>query len=403
MTTADDPARAEPTAPAVGVVVVAAGSGTRLGQPEPKAFVAVAGRTLLDRSLDAVFALAEPASVVIVAPASHLDQARAIALHAAGAARAHVTVVPGGATRQQSVMAGIAALPESTEVLLVHDAARALQTVTVFDRVIARVRAEGVGVVPALAVVDTIARRDADDRVLEPVDRSDLAAIQTPQGFPFALYRRAIGEAAADHTDDTSVHRAAGHPVVVVEGDARGFKITTPWDLRRAEQLVGSDRPALRTGIGIDVHAYDEAAPLWLGGLHWPDEPGLAGHSDGDAISHAICDALLSAAGLGDIGSRFGVDDPRFADARGEVFVAATLELVREAGFDVVNVAVQIVARRPRFAPRRAEVEALLTRLVGAPVSVAATTSDGLGFTGRGDGVAAVATCLLAASADPRR
>lgn len=403
MTTADDPARAEPPAPAVGVVVVAAGSGTRLGQPEPKAFVTVAGRTLLDRSLDAVFALPEPASVVIVAPASHLEQARAIALHAAGAARDHVTVVAGGHTRQQSVLAGIAALPDTTEVLLVHDAARALQTVEVFDRVIARVRSEGVGVVPALAVVDTIARRDADDRVLEPVDRSDLAAVQTPQGFPFALYRAAIGEAAADHTDDTSVHRAAGHPVVVVDGDARGFKITTPWDLRRAEQLVGADRPALRTGIGIDVHAYDESAPLWLGGLHWPDEPGLAGHSDGDAISHAICDALLSAAGLGDIGSRFGVDDPRFADARGEVFVTATLELVREAGFDVVNVAVQIVARRPRFAPRRAEVEALLTRLVGAPVSVAATTSDGLGFTGRGDGVAAVATCLLAATANPRR
>ena len=402
MTTADDPARAEPPAPAVGVVVVAAGSGTRLGQPEPKAFVPVGGRTLLDRSLDAVFALAEPASVVVVAPASHLETARAIAERAAGAARDHVAVVVGGSTRQQSVRAGLAALPEATELVLVHDAARALQTVEVFERVIARVRADGVGVVPALPVVDTIARRDADHRVLEPVDRSDLAAIQTPQGFPFALYRAAIDEAAADHTDDTSVHRAAGHPVVVVEGDARGFKVTTPWDLRRAEQLVGGDRPALRTGLGIDVHAYDESAPLWLGGLHWPDEPGLAGHSDGDAISHAICDALLSAAGLGDIGSRFGVDDPRFADARGEVFITATRELVREAGFDVVNVAVQVVARRPRFAPRRAEVEALLTRLVGAPVSVAATTTDGLGFTGRGEGVAAVATALLAASPAPR-
>lgn len=402
MTTADDPARAEPPAPAVGVVVVAAGSGTRLGQPQPKAFVTVGGRTLLDRSLDAVFALAEPASVVIVAPASHLQEATAIAAHAAGAARDHVRVVAGGSTRQQSVQAGLAALPEQTELVLIHDAARALQTPEVFERVIARVRADGVGVVPALAVVDTIARRDAEHRVLEPVDRSDLAAIQTPQGFPFALYRAAIAEAAADHTDDTSVHRAAGHPVVVVEGDARGFKITTPWDLRRAEQLVGGERPALRTGIGIDVHAYDESAPLWLGGLHWPDEPGLAGHSDGDAISHALCDALLSAAGLGDIGSRFGVDDPRFADARGEVFLVATRELVREAGFDIVNVAVQVVARRPRFAPRRAEVEALLTRIVGAPVSVAATTTDGLGFTGRGEGVAAIATALLAASADPR-
>lgn len=400
------------SAPAIGVIVVAAGSGTRLGHPEPKAFVTLAGRTLLERSLDAVFALAEPASIVVVAPASHLESARAIALHAAGAAREHVSVVAGGATRQRSVLAGMAALPESTRLVLVHDAARALQPVSVFERVIARLRADDattdarrdlVGVVPALPVVDSLARRDADDRVIEPVDRSDLAAVQTPQGFPFALYRAAIGDAAADHTDDTSVHRAAGHPVVVVEGDARGFKITTPWDLRRAEQLVGDDRPALRTGIGIDVHAYDESAPLWLGGVHWPDEPGLAGHSDGDAISHAVCDALLSAAGLGDIGSRFGVDDPRFADARGEVFLSATLELVREAGFDVVNVAVQVVAKRPRFAPRRAEVEALLTRVLGAPVSVAATTTDGLGFAGRGEGVAAVATCLLSVAADPRR
>jgi 2-C-methyl-D-erythritol 4-phosphate cytidylyltransferase / 2-C-methyl-D-erythritol 2,4-cyclodiphosphate synthase len=395
MATADDSAAAESADPVVGVVIVAAGSGTRLGQSEPKAFVTLAGRTLLERSLDAVFSLAEPASVVIVAPSSHLEIARVIAAHAAGSAHGHVTVVAGGATRQQSVRLGLAALTETTEVLLVHDAARALQTVSVFERVIARVRAGNVGVVPALAVIDTIARRDDADRVLESVDRSDLAAIQTPQGFPFALYRSAIEQASADHTDDAGVHRAAGHPVDIVEGDALGFKITTPWDLRRAEQLVGDPRPALRTGIGIDVHAYDATAPLWLGGLHWPDEPGLAGHSDGDAISHAICDALLAAAGLGDIGSRFGVDDPQFADARGEIFLTATLALVRESGFDVVNVAVQVVARTPRFTPRRAEVEAHLSRLIGAPVSVAATTSDGLGFTGRGEGVAAIATCLL--------
>ncbi|GAA1691329.1 bifunctional 2-C-methyl-D-erythritol 4-phosphate cytidylyltransferase/2-C-methyl-D-erythritol 2,4-cyclodiphosphate synthase [Microcella alkalica] len=394
------------TAPAVGIVIVAAGSGTRLGHPEPKAFVVVGGRSLLERALEASFSLSEPASIVVVAPASHRAGAEEIAMRVAGAARDSVRVVVGGATRQQSVGAGLAALPEGTREVLIHDAARALQPVAVFERVVARIRADGVGVVPALPVVDTIARRAADDRVVEPVDRADLAVVQTPQGFPFPLYRAALASAAADHTDDMGVHRAAGQPVVVVEGDARGFKITTPWDLRRAEQLLGAERPALRSGIGIDVHAYDERAPLWLGGLHWPEEPGLAGHSDGDAISHAMCDALLSAAGLGDIGSRFGVDDPRFADARGEVFVTATLGLVRAAGFEVVNVAVQIVARRPRFAPRRLEVEALLSRLVGAPVSVSATTSDGLGFTGRGEGVTAVATCLLVATpaaADPRR
>ncbi len=381
----------------LAVVVVAAGSGTRLGRAEPKAFVAVGGRTLLEHALDAVFSLTEPAQVIVVAPATHRDEARTIALRAAGPAKDAVSVVIGGDSRLASVRAGVAAVVDSVDTVLIHDAARAFTPVDVFERVIARVRADGVGVIPALPVVDTIARRAPDGAVVEQVDRAQLASIQTPQGFPLEHYRVALAAVApdAEHTDDASVHAAAGYPVVTVLGDDRAFKVTTPWDLRRAQQLVADDRPSLRTGIGIDVHAYDDAQPLWLGGLYWPDEPGLAGHSDGDAICHAICDALLSAAGLGDIGSRFGVDDPRFADARGEVFLAATLELLRDAGFDVLNVAVQVVAQRPRFAARRHEVEALLSRVLGAPVSVAATTSDGLGFTGRSEGVAAVATALI--------
>ncbi|GMA95833.1 2-C-methyl-D-erythritol 2,4-cyclodiphosphate synthase [Pseudolysinimonas kribbensis] len=151
----------------------------------------------------------------------------------------------------------------------------------------------------------------------------------------------------------------------------------------------------MRTGIGIDVHAYDDAAPLWLGGLYWPDQPGLAGHSDGDAVIHAVCDALLSAAGLGDIGGRFGSDDPRFAGARSELFLGDTLEAVAGAGFGVVNVAVQVIGDRPRISERRSEIEALLGGRIGAPVSVAGTTSDHLGFTGRGEGVAVIATALL--------
>ncbi len=383
--------------PSLGIVIVAAGSGTRLGHPEPKAFVSLAGRSLLERSLATVLSLAEPATVVVVAPASHRQQARDIAQRIGGAVRDHILVVEGGATRQASVARGIAALPAGLDAVLVHDAARALQPAAVFERVVARVREAAAGVIPVMPVIDTIARRDAEGRVVGQVDRSELAAVQTPQGFPAAAYRAALESATAEHTDDAGVFAAAGGEIVAVDGDAHGFKVTTPWDLRRAELLLESERPRLRTGIGIDVHAYDEAAPMWLGGLYWPDEPGLAGHSDGDAISHAVCDALLSAAGLGDIGSRFGVDDPRFADARGAVFLSATVELVRTAGFEIVNVAVQVVARRPRFSPRRHEVEALLTGLLRAPVSVAATTSDGLGFTGRGEGVTAVATALLSA------
>ncbi len=383
--------------PRLAIVVVAAGSGTRLGLAHPKAFVAVGGRTLLEHALDGVFAQSEPAQVVIVAPASHRGEALSIGHRVAGAARDALTVVTGGDSRAASVAAGLAAVAAGVDVVLIHDAARALTPPEVFTRVVQRVRADQVGVIPALPVVDTIARRDSAGTVLGQVDRSELAAIQTPQGFPLDAYRAAVAAIVpgAEHTDDASVFAAAGHPVVTVLGDDRAFKVTTPWDLRRAEQLVAGDHPSLRTGIGIDVHAYDDGRPLWLGGLYWPDEAGLAGHSDGDVISHAVCDALLSAAGLGDIGSRFGVDDPRFAEARGEVFLTATLELVNAAGFDVVNVAVQVVAQRPRFAARRHEVEALLTRTLGAPVSVAATTSDGLGFTGRAEGVAAIATAML--------
>lgn len=386
-----------PFSPRLAIIVVAAGSGTRLGLAKPKAFVPVGGRTLLELALEGVFAQPEAAQVVVVAPSSHRADATVIGQRVAGAARDALTVVVGGDSRAASVAAGLAAVVDGVEVVLIHDAARALTPPEVFTRVVERVRAENAGVIPAMPVVDTIARRDAAGAVVEQVDRSQLAAIQTPQGFPLESYRAAVAAIApgAEHTDDASVYAAAGHPVVTVPGDDRAFKVTTPWDLRRAEQLVAGDRPALRTGIGIDVHAYDESRALWLGGLYWPGEPGLAGHSDGDAISHAVCDALLSAAGLGDIGSRFGVDDPRFAEARGEVFLTATLELVRNAGFEIVNVAVQVVAQRPRFAARRHEVEALLTRTLGAPVSVAATTSDGLGFTGRAEGVAAVATALL--------
>lgn len=384
-------------APRLAVVVVAAGSGTRLGRAEPKAFVSVGGRTLLEHALDSVFAMPEAAHVVVVAPASHREEAVVIGRRSAGPARDSVSVVVGGDSRLSSVRAGVAAIAPGVEIVLVHDAARAFTPVDVFERVIARVRDGAGGVIPALPVVDTIARREPDGAVVEQVDRAQLASIQTPQGFPLDAYRAALASVQpdAEHTDDASVYASAGHPVVTVLGDDRAFKVTTPWDLRRAQQLVSDDRPSVRTGIGIDVHAYDDARPLWLGGLYWPDEPGLAGHSDGDAISHAVCDALLSAAGLGDIGSRFGVDDPRFSDARGEVFLTATLDLLRDAGFDVVNVAVQVVAQRPRFAARRHEVEALLSRVLGAPVSVAATTSDGLGFTGRAEGVAAIATALL--------
>ncbi len=377
--------------PTVGVVVVAAGMGARLGAGVPKAFVELRGRTLLERALEGVLGAERPAQVVVVAPASHLAAARAIAERLASE---YVSVVVGGDSRQASVAAGLAALHPAVEIVMVHDAARALAPSALFDRVTRAVESSGSGVVPSLPVSDTIKRIDADARVLATVDRSDLVHVQTPQGFPRAAFEAANTLAIVEYTDDAALFAAAGYTVSVTTGEAIAFKITTPWDLRRAENLLGATA-AMRTGVGIDVHAYDAAEPLWLGGLYWPDEVGLSGHSDGDALSHAICDALLSAAGLGDMGGRFGTADPQFAGAHGEVFLRATVALVVGAGYAIGNVSVQLVANTPRLGARRVEIEQHLSAVVGAPVSVSATTSDGLGFTGKGEGVAVVATALL--------
>ena len=376
------------------VVVVAAGSGSRLGQQDPKAFVSLGGRPILARALDSVFGMNRPAQGVVVAPADRLEDAERIARATAGAASALLSVVAGGATRQQSVAAGLAAIADMVTTVLVHDSARALAPAALLDAVAAAVEETGCGVAPGLAVTDTIKQTDDSGLVQRTVDRTRLVAVQTPQGFPREQLVAAYAQATEEFTDDAALFAAAGFPVTAIAGDPLAFKITTAWDLRRAEAIVGGSS-GIRTGVGIDVHAYDDSAPMWLGGLYWPDQPGLAGHSDGDAVCHAICDALLSAAGLGDLGGRFGTAEKRFENAHGDVFITETVRLVTGSGFSIGNVAVQIVANHPVLSSRRVEVETHLSLLVGAPVNVAATTSDGLGFTGNGEGVAVVATALI--------
>ena len=390
--------------PRVAIVVVAAGAGTRLGGEAPKAFVGIDRHSILRHALRGVFQAA-PAQVVVVAPPGREGDAETDALEAAGDRRDLVSVVAGGATRQASVAAGLAAVWPDVETVLVHDAARALTPAEVFDRVVAAVDEGATGIVPVLPVVDTIKRVDGA-RIAAGVDRSELAAAQTPQGFPRAVLEQAYAAATQEHTDDAALVSAAGVEVRTVAGDDRAFKITTRADLERAQRLVtpippttvGLDPapPAPRIGIGTDVHAFGGDGTLWLAGLEWPGEQALTGHSDGDAVAHAIVDALLSAAGLGDIGSRFGTAHAEYAGAHADVFLARTRALLGEAGWAVGNVSVQVQADRPRLAARRAEAEAALSAaLGGASVSVSATTTDGLGFTGRGDGVAAFAVALV--------
>ena len=394
----------------VAVVLVAAGRGERLGAGVPKAFALVSGQTLLEHSIRRIFDLSAINQIIIAAPSSHHDEALRLAQavatevdanqgNPAGASASKLAVVVGGDTRQQSISNALSAIAPETEVVLVHDSARALTPASVFERVIASVRDTGLATIPVMPIVDTI-KRVAGEIVLDTIDRQTLRIAQTPQGFQAFELLEAYKNATEDFTDDAALVQSVGATLRFVEGDAMALKVTTPDDLIIAESRLARDAGLpgeYRTGVGVDVHRFtqDPAKPLFLGGIVWPGERGLDGHSDGDAVAHAIVDALLAAAGMGDIGSNFGVDRPEFAGASGQVFLTATVAKLASAGFKVVNVSVQIVGNRPKVGPNRAATEAELSRLVAAPVTVGATTTDGLGFLGNTEGVAAVANALL--------
>ena len=376
----------------VAVILVAAGKGERLGAGTPKALVRVAGTTLLEHAISRAIGTKDLAQLVITATAGYLEQFLSLATpHIPSGIE--LVVLEGGETRQQSIALALGRVDKSAEVILVHDAARAFTPTEVFDRVVAEVSASGFGVVPVVAVHDTV-KRASGEEVLETVDRSELRAAQTPQGFPAQLLRDAYSSVTEEHTDDASLVQAFGHRVLSVAGDRMAMKVTTADDLILASHLVGGEQ---RTGIGTDTHRFSEEAdkPLYLGTILWDGERGLDGHSDGDALSHAIVDALLSAAGLGDIGSNFGVDRPEFTGANGKVFLEETLVKLHSHGFSVINVSAQIIGNRPKVAPMRALVEQALTAIIHAPVTISATTTDGLGFLGNTEGVAVVASALI--------
>jgi 2-C-methyl-D-erythritol 4-phosphate cytidylyltransferase / 2-C-methyl-D-erythritol 2,4-cyclodiphosphate synthase len=354
---------------------------------------------LLTHAIESIIALPELAQLIIAVPESHLIEATEIASDLVGDLEIYLDVVLGGETRQGSISNALAEIAHGVEIVLVHDAARALTPTSLFASVAESVRITKTSSLPVMRVVDTIKRIDADT-VLETVDREVLRSAQTPQGFLAAELIAAYASAEHEFTDDAALMQAAGHRILAVDGDERAFKITTAADLAAAELRFSGKPAGFRTGVGTDVHRFteDSEKPLYLGTIVWPGERGLDGHSDGDAVSHAIVDALLSAAGLGDIGSNFGVDRPEFSGANGKVFLEGALDLISGAGYRVENVAVQIIGNRPKVAPHREAVEGALESILGAPVSLGATTTDGLGFLGNTEGVAAVATALLAKS-----
>jgi 2-C-methyl-D-erythritol 4-phosphate cytidylyltransferase/2-C-methyl-D-erythritol 2,4-cyclodiphosphate synthase len=378
----------------IAVILVAAGDGARLGAGIPKALVKVGQFSILEHALENILEVANLAQIVV---ASHEDRVEEFStvVRAIVGNRVPVSFTPGGNSRQGSIGNALKEISASTDIVLVHDAARCFTPTAVFDKVAVAVSESGFGVVPVMPVADTI-KEVEQDVVLGTIDRTTLRVAQTPQGFRFDELSTAYKNATADFTDDASLMQSTGAVIRSVLGDALSFKITVPADLEYAELLL---KRALeqRTGIGTDVHRFapDATTPLYLGTILWPGEIGLEGHSDGDSIAHALVDSLLSAAGLGDIGSNFGVDRPEYSGANGSVFIQGALDLLHDAGWEVVNVSVQLIGNKPKMAPRRVEVESALSELVGAPVTVGATTTDGLGFLGSSEGVAAVATALI--------
>jgi 2-C-methyl-D-erythritol 4-phosphate cytidylyltransferase/2-C-methyl-D-erythritol 2,4-cyclodiphosphate synthase len=376
------------SSPSSAAIIAGAGMGHRLGADIPKALIQLDGITLIERAFAALSTVVD--EIVITAPAGYEEQFRQIVGESA-------KVITGGVLRSDSVNLALKALSPSVKYVLVHDAARALASSDLAARVLQELKSGNSAVIPVLNVVDTIKEVDRDGYVRSTPDRAALRAVQTPQGFELSVLRRAH-EASADATDDAALVEALGIKVKTIAGEARAMKITNPEDLAVAVTHLRNLDSQLRVGVGTDAHAFssDPNRQLWLGGILWSDVVGVDGHSDGDVAAHAICDALFSATGLGDLGSNFGTSDPKYAGASGVILLQETLARVSAAGFSIQNVAVQIVCNKPKIGSRRNEaISALSQALGGAPVSVTATSTDGLGFTGEGKGISAIATALV--------
>lgn len=368
----------------VTAVLVAAGRGTRAGDGPPKQFRSIAGRPVLVHAVAALKPLVDAIILVI-----HPDDDAAIA---ALPALANLTIVHGGATRRESVARGLAAV-DGDGVVLIHDAARPFLPADVVARLTQAIGAGASGAIPVLPVADSLVRAGVT------VDRAGLMRVQTPQAFRLEVLRAAhSGWRGGDEpTDDAAMVRALGHAIVEVEGDERLVKLTTAADFMLAEARLGAALVS-RTGMGFDVHRFGPGDHVWLCGLKVAHDRGLVGHSDADVGLHALVDAILGALGDGDIGSHFPPSDRRWKGAASHLFLTHAVDLVAARGGIIDHVDVTLICEQPKVGPHRAAMRARMAALLRVReerVSIKATTTEKLGFTGRGEGMAAQALATL--------
>lgn len=377
----------------VTALIVAAGSGQRLGGGLPKQYRRLGGKPILRRAVEALIRHPRVDAVRVVTGAGQEELALA-ALDGLDVGE----FVTGGKERSDSVRAGLDAVGEG--IVLVHDAARPFCPPEVVDRLL--VALEGAdGAVPVLPVADTLAK--GDRQLTGSVDRNRLHRVQTPQAVHVEDLLFAMDEAGTSSaTDESSVLTAAGLRVATVEGSPMLDKITTASDWERAEMMTASTMVS-RTGMGFDVHAFEGPGPIVMGGITIDHPKGLAGHSDADVVLHALTDALLGAAAMGDIGQHFPPSDPQWKGASSDRFLTHAAELIRGRGGIIDHVDCTIICEAPKVGPHRDAMQARVAEILALPasrVSIKATTSEKLGFTGRGEGIAAQAVATIRLESD---
>ncbi|HYK91797.1 MAG TPA: 2-C-methyl-D-erythritol 4-phosphate cytidylyltransferase [Acidobacteriota bacterium] len=391
----------------VAAVIAAGGTGSRMTSTVPKQFLELAGKPILLHSIESVASLESVIHVVVALPARHIPRARAIL--GGRKWRVPVKLVSGGATRQESVRRGVWRTPVRSQVILVHDAVRPICDRETMQRVLDAAWTRGAAV-PGLPATETIQRVSSRGRVLATPPREELFGIQTPQCFHASILRKALERAHKSGflgTDESSVVRWSGHSVFVVPGSQYNIKITRPFDLEVAELLmsgnvrketVGTDKSIIRIGQGIDYHRLVQGRKLILGGVSIPFEKGLEGHSDADALSHAICDAVLGASALGDIGRHFPDNDPENKGRSSLEFLKEVGEKASGEGWAVLNVDATLLAQNPRLAPYMENMRQNIAEALGispAAVNIKATTTEGMNAEGRGEGISSQAVVLL--------